>query len=215
MKEFKEWLLGMEALFGWMIPAGVVYYIIEMIRGNEKSSVIRYCIAALLTVGSIVLYIICLRKNIKIEEEKKQKEEFEKQEREIRILSSPTRNLTPLQFEQFTAYYMKNRGYTEIQLTKKTNDFGADIIAKDPAGKAICVQCKKYSKPVGVKAVQEIVAARLHYGCELAAVAVSSCGYTKQAIELAKDNDVILYYFDDVKHIFIENGDNFSYIFQN
>ena len=186
-----------------------------MITGEEKANAARYCLAALGLIVFTTLYIFAIKIYNKKDKEKKQIEEFERQERERRILSSPIRDLTPLQFEQFTAIYMKNRGYTNIQLTKTTNDFGADIIAKDPAGKMICVQCKKYSKPVGVKAVQEIVAARLHYDCELAAVAVSSCGYTKQAIELAKDSDVTLYYFDDVKHIFIEEGNILSYIFQS
>ena len=49
----------------------------------------------------------------------------------------------------------------------------------------VCIQCKRYSKPVGNKAVQEVVAAKMligaNYGCVIA-----TGGFTKSATELAK-----------------------------
>ena len=120
-----------------------------------------------------------------------------------RILASPVRNLDPLQFEEFTALYIKNRGYYQIDLTPVSGDFGADIIAYNPQGKKVCIQCKKYSNPVGVSAVQEILSAKLYYQCEIAMVAVTSAGYTRQAKELAKKTGVLLYTFDDVLHEFV------------
>ena len=49
----------------------------------------------------------------------------------------------------------------------------------------IVVQCKHYSKPVGVRAIQEVNAARKYYNASRAAVATNST-FTKQARALAK-----------------------------
>ena len=67
----------------------------------------------------------------------------------------------------------------------KSNDFGADVIARGFMFSKIVVQCKHYSKPVGVKAVHEVNAARQYYGASRAAVATNST-FTKQAKQLAK-----------------------------
>ena len=49
-----------------------------------------------------------------------------------------------------------------------TGDFGADL------DNYIVVQAKRYSKKVGVKAVQEVVAAKAHYGCREGIVVTSN-----------------------------------------
>ena len=181
-----------------------------IINGNRTLLII----GIITLIANIILYIFCIRRyrqNDKIEQELKNREreerirqeQKEKEARESRILSSPVRNLDPLQFEEFTALYIKNRGYYQIDLTPVSGDFGADIIAYNPQGKKVCIQCKKYSSPVGVSAVQEILSAKLYYQCEIAMVAVTSAGYTRQAKELAKKAGVLLYTFDDVLHEFV------------
>lgn len=81
-------------------------------------------------------------------------------------------------------------GGFEVQSTPATGDYGADLIAyKDDLG--YVVQCKDTSKPVGVKAVQEVIGARRHYGADFAAVCCSA-GFTDAAVELATSNKVIL-----------------------
>jgi Restriction endonuclease len=81
-------------------------------------------------------------------------------------------------------------GVFEVHTTPATGDFGADLIAsKDDLSFAI--QCKDTSKPVGVKAVQEAVAARSHYKVDFAVVC-ASVEFTNAAIELATSNKVLL-----------------------
>jgi hypothetical protein len=78
----------------------------------------------------------------------------------------------------------------DVRATPASGDFGADLIAtKDDLGFAI--QCKDTSKPVGVKAVQEAVAARSHYRVDFAVVC-STSRFTDAAVELATSNKVIL-----------------------
>lgn len=98
-------------------------------------------------------------------------------------------NMTGAQFEEFVAAVLEGNGYEILEMTKATGDFGADIIACRNE-ENIAVQCKRYAKPVGVKAVQEAISAMKHYDCESCLVVTNST-FTKQAMELANDNEVV------------------------
>lgn len=98
-------------------------------------------------------------------------------------------NMTGGQFETFVAAVLEGNGYEIRQMTKSTGDFGADIIAYRN-GELIAVQCKRYAKPVGLKAVQEAIAAMKHYECDRCLV-VTNNRFTRQAMELAMDNEVV------------------------
>lgn len=94
-----------------------------------------------------------------------------------------------IDFERNCAVKLAAGGF-DVQTTPAIGDYGADLIAlKDDLGYAI--QCKDTSKPVGVKAVQEAVAARSHYKVDFAVVCASA-GFTDAAIELATSNKVLL-----------------------
>ncbi len=81
-------------------------------------------------------------------------------------------------------------GY-DVERTRATGDFGADLVLRGP-GELGVVQAKRASRPVGVKAVQEAVAARAFYACETALV-VTNHRFTRQAEELAAANGVELW----------------------
>lgn len=100
--------------------------------------------------------------------------------------------MSPYQYEHYVAQYLKKCGFVKAEVTPKSGDFGADILLTDRDGSGMCVQCKKYSKPVGVKAVQEVIGAKAYYGCSRAAVITTST-FTPAAKELAKRAGVELY----------------------
>lgn len=91
------------------------------------------------------------------------------------------------QYEKHVAWKMRLHGWMFVEQCGKTNssDYGADIMARGFMFSRIVVQCKHYSKPVGVRAVQEVNAARQYYGASRAAVATNST-FTRQAKQLAK-----------------------------
>lgn len=93
-------------------------------------------------------------------------------------------------YEKYVAERLAESGYMNIALTPTSNDYGADVICEKD-GVKYCVQCKMYSNPVGVSAVQEIVTAKAHYQCERAMVITSNV-FTAQAKKLASENAVIL-----------------------
>lgn len=93
-------------------------------------------------------------------------------------------------YEYQVANYLRNHGYTNVKVTRASGDFGVDIIAHKK-GYKYAVQCKYYSNPVGVGAVQEVVAGKSFYSCDYAMV-VTNNTFTQPAQTLAKSNNVIL-----------------------
>ncbi|WP_255257995.1 restriction endonuclease [Bacillus cereus] len=94
-----------------------------------------------------------------------------------------------IQFEYYLSTLFKNLGY-KVQVTEATGDYGADLILQK-GNEKIVVQAKRYSKNVGIKAVQEIIASKIHYKATTAWV-VSNSFYTKSAKNLAQTTDVKL-----------------------
>ncbi|MEK3882441.1 restriction endonuclease [Paenibacillus sp. PL2-23] len=92
-------------------------------------------------------------------------------------------------FELYLGHLFRSHGY-ETEVTQAAGDYGADLVIKK-GGQKIVVQAKRYSKNVGLKAVQEAHTAMNHYGASEAWV-VTNRDYTEQAYTLAKSNGVRL-----------------------
>ena len=93
-------------------------------------------------------------------------------------------------YEHAVAQFLRHNGYSNVIVTRASGDYGADIIATK-RGRKYAIQCKYYSNPVGLKAVQEVVASKKHYRCSRAMV-VTNNTYTKAARRLAEENGVTL-----------------------
>ncbi len=86
---------------------------------------------------------------------------------------------------------LESNGFTRVRITKASNDYGADVLAEKD-GVKYAIQCKRYSNPVGITAVQEVIASKAMYNCHVAVVLTNST-FTKSAIELAQKNGVLLW----------------------
>lgn len=222
---FLEWLTGMALMFwGWMFPISFGLDYINNQNGN-------IFIGILICFSAVPIEIILYRLYKRFKEKREQKErsyneaqkqkliqDAEKQLKHIqeleqariiaerdrleRIKASPIKNLSPLEFEEFTKEYLEDRNYKQVHLTSTSGDFGADVIAIAPDNVRVCIQCKKYSNPVGVAAIQEIYSAKAYYNCGRASVVTTSVGFTKPAIDFADKVKVSLFVFDDYKHEF-------------
>ena len=95
------------------------------------------------------------------------------------------------EFEDYCAELLSRNGYTVESMTRETGDYGADIIISR-SNEWIAVQCKRYGRPVGVKAVQEAYASMSYYKCGKCAVLTNN-GFTAQAESLAAKNGVMLW----------------------
>lgn len=94
-------------------------------------------------------------------------------------------------FEKLTKTLLEKNNYDNITVTKASGDYGADVIAyKDNIKYAI--QCKKYSEKVGVKAIQEVIAAKTMYKCHVGVVLTNNY-FTPNAEKLAESNGILLW----------------------
>lgn len=93
-------------------------------------------------------------------------------------------------YEKYVAERLAAAGYINIQLTSKSNDYGADLIC-EKAGIRYSVQCKMYTNPVGVAAVQEVNSSLPHYNCDKGIVITTNI-FTSQARKLAGENGITL-----------------------
>jgi len=101
------------------------------------------------------------------------------------------KDMDGFKFEEHVAGILRGKGYADVEVTQKSADFGADIVATLGGAKYV-IQCKYYSSPVGVEAVQQVFAAKRHYRAHVAAVATNNV-FTKAAKILAEENGVILW----------------------
>lgn len=104
--------------------------------------------------------------------------------------------LSGVQFEKLCAEVLARGGWA-CSFTPGSGDQGADIIARR-GGVIAILQCKRSSKPVGNKAVQEALAAKAHYRAQHAAV-VSNAAYTPSARTLATSAGVVLLHHTELK----------------
>lgn len=100
--------------------------------------------------------------------------------------------MTGIDFENYCGKYLLTHGFHDVHTTPPSGDYGADLVAKDANGVTWVFQCKHYKSKVGNGCVQEVVAAKKHYGASKAAVMTNS-QLTQKARELAIENEVILF----------------------
>lgn len=95
------------------------------------------------------------------------------------------------EFERFCADLLRQKGFVEVEVTKGSGDYGIDILAEKD-GVTYGIQCKCYTTPVGVKAVQEAYAGRDYYDRMVGAVMTNQY-FTAPAVEAAKKLKILLW----------------------
>jgi restriction system protein len=116
--------------------------------------------------------------------------------------------LSPIEFESYCAEVIRKSGW-HATTTKASGDQGIDVLATRNGFTAI-FQCKKYSSPVGNKAVQEAIAGKAFASADIACV-VSTAQYTQAAKDLAAKAGVYLLHYSelaDLNIILHQKGDS-------
>ena len=111
--------------------------------------------------------------------------------KKIRNRPLPMDEMEGHDFEYYCADILKERGFLEVEVTKGSGDFGADILAEKD-GVTYAIQCKCYDKPIGVKAVQEVYAGRDYYD-RMVGVVMTNQYFTQPAVELARKLNIMLW----------------------
>ena len=93
------------------------------------------------------------------------------------------------EFEHYLKYLFRSKGYL-VKVTRAAGDYGADLILLKN-NKKIVLQAKRYSKNVGIEAVQQVYGSIKYYGASEAWV-LTNRDYTDAAYKLANSNGVRL-----------------------
>ena len=93
-------------------------------------------------------------------------------------------------FEKYCANLLIAYGFTNVEVTKGSGDQGVDIVGNYGNIK-YAIQCKRYSHKLGNSPIQEVVAGKNYYKCQMALV-ITNNFFTESAVELAKANNVVL-----------------------
>ncbi len=104
------------------------------------------------------------------------------------------------EFEYYCAELLKKCGFQGVEVTKGSGDYGVDILA-EKEGVTYAIQCKCYTAPVGVKAVQEAYAGRDYYDRMVGAVLTNQY-FTRPAVDAAKKLKILLWdrgYLEDMQ----------------
>ena len=123
-------------------------------------------------------------------------EVYEKEEQRVNARFSE--DMSGEDYEVYCGNILEIAGWV-VEQTSKTNDQGVNLICAIDDLK-VCIQCKRYTNPVGNKAVQEIIAGQQFYG-GTHAVVVSNAGFTKSAQTLASKTGVILISDEELENL--------------
>ncbi len=93
-------------------------------------------------------------------------------------------------FEKYLEVFFEMLGY-KVERTRYIGDYGADLVTNKDSIKTV-IQAKRHKSKVGIKAIQEAVAAKGYYNCDKAMVVTNSF-FSIQAKDLAKKNGVELW----------------------
>ena len=94
-------------------------------------------------------------------------------------------------FEVYVRTILLALGFPRVDRTRKSGDFGADLVAYAGAEKWV-IQCKRQGNKVGNRAVQEVFAAQAYYGATKAIVLTNNF-FTSAAISQARSAGVLLW----------------------
>ena len=100
------------------------------------------------------------------------------------------------EFEKYCASLLSSYGFVNIEITKGSGDQGVDITGYINNVKC-AIQCKRHSKKLSNKPIQEVFTGKNYYNCQ-SAIVITNNYFTNGAIELAETNDVTLWDRDNL-----------------
>ena len=98
--------------------------------------------------------------------------------------------MTGVEFEVFLARFFERCGCL-VEITPKSHDKGTDLIIQLHGVRTV-VQAKRRKKAIGIRAIQEVHAARRYYTADKALVVISS-KFSTSAKDAAEKLDVELW----------------------
>ena len=107
-------------------------------------------------------------------------------------------DIDPYDYEHLCAEEFKKNKW-DAEATQGSSDQGVDVIAKKDT-RTLVAQCKRFMKPVGNKAIQEIVAGMKYYEAT-EGVVIAPNGFTNSAKNLAEANNIKLIHHSEISEL--------------
>ncbi len=116
--------------------------------------------------------------------------------------------LTPYQFEECVAGLLRAQGYKGVRRVGGSGDLNADVTARDPQGRSVVVQCKRYAvgNRIGSPAIQTFIGmAHVHHKADRG-IFVTTSSYTDDARTLARQHGLTLWDGSDLTRMVSRKG---------
>ena len=189
-------------IFAVVVIAGIAIYSNREAISNYISNVVPIALAAGLgLIAIVVLGCLLYRAFTHLNSERRNRQDTEdyiRKQREQRKHEARMRaiswyeidKMTGKEFEIFMRDVIKSLHKCEVEMTSDTGDMGVDLLVHAKTG-LWAIQCKRYSKKVGQKAVREVFAGAKVYDC-MRTMVITNSYFQPSAIKLAKATDVEL-----------------------
>jgi restriction endonuclease Mrr len=187
---------------GWgCLIALIIVVALAIVDWFAKHPLALLPIAVVLLVA--IVFVAWLRKQARLQAEEEQRERVRQREAaeaakrdRIEAMLHPDRvrdeihYMSGPEFERFMADLFRQKGY-QVQETPLSGDQGVDLVLPDLDGKRVVIQLKRWTGPVGNKAIQATFAGMTHYQADEGWIITTST-FTKSARELARTTRVRL-----------------------
>lgn len=188
---------GCGLVIGGFIVIAIIVGILEFIFGFIMDN---WLVLVVILILAIIFYIFINRlQNKRAKEYERQRiavvEHYKRQLLSLSIKHYD--DMTGKEFEDFCALLLSRNGYKDVKTTKGSGDYGVDIFAT-LENTSCAIQCKRSSKNIGNKAVQEIYSGKNYHG-KVIGIIMTNQFFTKQAIDTARKHGHI--YLFDRNHI--------------
>ncbi|WP_332698056.1 restriction endonuclease [Halalkalibacter lacteus] len=151
---------------------------------GSSTAIILLCLLTIIIVVAVVLHI-------------RKKKRFDVG----KITMADIDQMSGHEFEDYLYVLFVALGYEETFLTKKSRDFGADLIFHDCSDIQTVVQAKRLTEKLGLDAVQEIYAAKAYYQADKAVIITSTNQVSDPCRKLAAATQVSIVDRDDLKEV--------------
>ncbi|CAM5613271.1 MULTISPECIES: restriction endonuclease [Streptomyces] len=101
--------------------------------------------------------------------------------------------MTWQRFERYVAELCRRDGCTQVVVSGKSGDLGADVVGRMPDGRRLVIQCKHYAphRTVPSGDMQKFLGtAKAEHAADVA-VFVATCGFTREAERLAVKHEIV------------------------
>jgi HJR/Mrr/RecB family endonuclease len=102
--------------------------------------------------------------------------------------------LSPSEFEVYVRDLLSMLNYRDLKVCGGAGDLGVDILGRDPDGKTVAIQCKRYDpgRSVGSPAIQSFMGMQQRQHLTDVGIFVTTSGFTRPARSLAQDHGILL-----------------------